>query len=134
MKVRYLFILFFIIIMIYAFYRVKIQKKDNKNTENYIAQSNVLETKKAKEIILAIPELDTINPIITSNKKVQDISTLIYEPLIGINENYQIEYCLAKECAKTSSNAYIIKLREAVKWSNGTKFTSNDVKNKKGIQ
>ena len=128
MKVRYLFILFFIIIMIYAFYRVKIQKKDNENTENYIAQSNVLETKKAKEIILAIPELDTINPIITSNKKVQDISTLIYEPLIGINENYQIEYCLAKECAKTSSNAYIIKLREAVKWSNGTKFTSNDVK------
>lgn len=128
MKFRYIFILFIIIIIIYAFYKVKIQKKDSNNSDNSIVQTNNKEIKKSTEITLAIPEFDTINPIITNNKKVQDIDRLIFEPLINITENYKLEYCLAKECAKTSNTTYIIKIRETIKWSDGTKFTSNDVK------
>ena len=128
MKIRYVFIIFIVIMMIYAFYKVKIQKKDLDDTGNSITQSNSQEIQKSKEITLAIPEFDTINPIITTNKKVQDIDRLIFEPLINITENYKKEYCLAKECAKTANNTYIIKLREAVKWSDGSKFTSDDVK------
>ena len=128
MKIRYVFILFIIIIMIYAFYKVKIQKKETDNKNNSIIQAEDKDVKKSKEITLAIPEFDTINPIITTNKKVQDIDRLIFDPLIGITEDYKIEYCLAKECAKISNNTYIIKLREAIKWSDGSKFTSNDVK------
>lgn len=128
MKIRYVFIIFIVIMMVYAFYKVKIQKKDLENEDNSMTQSNSQEIKKSKEITLAIPELDTINPIITTNKKVQDIDRLIFEPLINITENYKTEYCLAKECAKTTNNTYILKLREAVKWSDGSKFTSDDVK------
>ena len=124
----YLFILFIIFIMGFAIYRVKIQNGD-KNTETGSSGTvNTQEVQKGKEITLAVSEFDNINPIITSNKKVQDIDRLIYEPLVNITEDYNIEYTLAQECAKNSNNIYIIKLRQGVKWSDGSKFTSDDVK------
>ncbi len=72
--------------------------------------------------------LDTINPILSNNKNVQDISKLIYDPLITLTADYKAEACLAKEWAKQSDNSYLIKLRENVKWSDGQRFTSEDVK------
>ncbi len=71
---------------------------------------------------------DTINPILSKNKNVQDITKLIYEPLIDLTSDYKAQACLAKEWAKQSDNSYLIKLRENVKWSNGQKFTSEDVR------
>lgn len=123
----YIFILFIIIILGFAIYRVKFQNKSG-DENNSTATLAVGEVNKGKEMTLAISNFDTINPIITSNKKVQDIDTLIYEPLIGITEDYKLNYVLAKECARMSGNTYIIKLRQAVKWSDGSKFTSDDVK------
>ncbi|MBO6244312.1 MAG: hypothetical protein J6O41_07125, partial [Clostridia bacterium] len=35
--------------------------------------------------------------------------------------------CLAKEWAKQSDNSYLVKLRENVKWSDGQRFTAEDV-------
>ena len=123
----YIFILFIIIIMGFAIYRVKIQNSsDNENNNSTSTQAG--EVEKGNEMTLAISNFDTINPIITSNKKVQDIGRIIYEPLVSITEDYKLEYVLAKEIAKNSGNTYIIKLRQAVKWSDGTKFTSDDVK------
>ena len=71
---------------------------------------------------------DTINPILSNNKNVQDISKLIYDPLVTLTSDYKAEACLAKEWAKQSNNSYIIKLRENVRWSDGQKFTSEDVR------
>lgn len=124
----YMFILFIIVIMGFAIYRVKIQNADKNNETGAGGSTNTQEIEKGKEITLAISEFDNINPIITSNKKVQDIDKLIYEPLINITEDYNTEYILAQECARNSNNIYIIKLRQAVKWSDGSKFTSDDVK------
>lgn len=123
----YIFILFIVIILGFAIYRVKIQEKDNKGEEQ-INSKSIKEIQKGTEMTLAISEFDTINPIITNNKKVQDIDKTIYEPLIGITEDYKLENILATECAKISNNTYVIKLRQGVKWSDGTKFTSDDVK------
>lgn len=123
----YMFILFIIIIMGFAIYKVKIQNEE-KNIEKSTTSTSNQEVQKGKEITLAISEFDNINPIITSNKKVQDIDKLIYEPLINITEDYNIEYKLASECAKNANNVYIIKLRQGVKWSDGSRFTSDDVK------
>lgn len=123
----YIFILFIIVILGFAIYRVKIQEKDEKNEEQSQNQS-VKDIQKGREMTLAISEFDTINPIITKNKKVQDIDKIIYEPLIGVTEDYKLEYILATECAEISNNTYVIKLRQGVKWSDGTKFTSDDVK------
>ena len=123
----YIFIVFIIGIMAFAIYRVKIQNSNN-NKDGAASSSSVQEIEKGTEMTLAISEFDTINPIITSNKKVQDIDKLIYESLINITEDYKIEYCLAKEIAKNSEKTYIIKLKSGIKWSDGNRFTSYDVK------
>ena len=72
--------------------------------------------------------IDNINPILSNNKNVQDITKLIYEPLITLTSDYKATPCLAKEWAKQSDNSYLIKLRENVKWTDGQVFTSGDVK------
>lgn len=72
--------------------------------------------------------LDTMNPILTNNKNVQNISKLIYDPLVTLTSDYKAEPCLAKEWAKQSDNSYLIKLRENVKWSDGQRFTAEDVR------
>lgn len=69
-----------------------------------------------------------MNPILSNNKNVQDISKLIYDPLVTLTADYKAEPCLATEWAKQSDNSYLIKLRENVKWSDGQRFTSEDVK------
>ena len=72
--------------------------------------------------------LDTINPILSNNKNVQDISKLIYEPLVTLTADYKVEPALATEWAKQSDNSYLIKLRENAKWTGGQRFTSEDVR------
>lgn len=72
--------------------------------------------------------LDSINPIFSNNKNVQDITKLIYDPLVTLTADYKIEACLATEWAKQSDNSYLIKLRENVKWSDGQRFTSEDIR------
>lgn len=69
-----------------------------------------------------------MNPILTNNKNVQNISKLIYDPLVTLTSDYKAESCLATEWAKQSDNSYLIKLRENVKWSDGQRFTAEDVR------
>lgn len=69
-----------------------------------------------------------MNPILSNNKNVQDISKLIYDPLVTLTADYKAEPCLATEWAKQSDNSYLIKLRENVKWTEGQRFTAEDVR------
>lgn len=123
----YIFVLFIIGILGFAIYKVKVQNGDDEDFKGTSVTSSQ-EVQKGTEMTLAISEFDTINPIITNNRKVQDIDRIVYEPLIGITDDFKIEYILAVECANISANTYVIKLRQGVKWSDGTKFTSDDVK------
>ena len=123
----YIFVLFIIGILGFAIYKVKVQNGDDEDFKGTSVTSSQ-EVQKGTEMTLAISEFDTINPIITNNRKVQDIDRIVYEPLIGITEDFKLEYILAVECANISANTYVIKLRQGVKWSDGTKFTSDDVK------
>lgn len=68
-----------------------------------------------------------MNPILSNNKNVQDISKLIYDPLVTLTADYKAEPALAKEWAKQSDNSYLIKLRENTKWTSGQRFTAEDV-------
>ena len=125
--VKYVFIVFLIIlaVIVYSFY-----KRQGNDTEKKKSDPNEGETtiNVVKELRLAIAEYDTINPILSNNRNVQEISKIIYDPLVSINENYRAEGYLAQEVSKSSENSYIVKLREGVKWQDGTDFTSNDVK------
>ena len=80
---KYIFIIFVVGILIFAIVKIK--------TDEEQKQNGVQETRKQEEKItelhLGIAEFDTINPLLTKNKNVQDITKLIYEPLVNINEN-----------------------------------------------
>ena len=96
---KYIFIIFAIAIMIFAI--VKIKSEDQKK------ESQVYETKEETkeeitEIKLGVASFDSINPILSKNKNVQDISKIIFEPLMTLTKDYKLEYCLAKEWAKQS--------------------------------
>ena len=80
-----------------------------------------------KEINLGIAEFDTMNPILSYNKHVQEISRIIFEPLLEMDEEYKLKKCLAKDWAKTSENTYLVKIRDEIKWSDGTQFVVEDV-------
>ena len=120
---KYIFIIFVIIIVVIAFFLIR-SDENNQVTEE---ETTSVDEEIVREIRLGIAEFDTLNPLVTNNKNVQDITKLIYEPLVDISSDYQATPALATEWAKQDDTTYIIKLRENVKWSNGDRFTSEDV-------
>lgn len=122
--IKYIFIIFIIIILLYAIFKIR-QEEEGKQLESEYTSN---QEEKIRELTLGITELDTMNPILSNNKNVQDISKLIYDPLVTLTVDYKTEDCLAVEWAKQSDNSYLIKLRENVKWSDGQKFTAEDVR------
>ena len=123
---KYIFFIFIILIAIFVIYKINNGNKSagKEKGEEILAEGN---EQVEQKINLGIAEFDIINPILSKNKYVQNISKLIYEPLISINSNYELEGKLASEWAKTSETTYVIKLKENVTWSNGEKFTAQDV-------
>ena len=122
--IKYVFVIFIIILLIFAVYIIKNDEQEKKQEQDYTAST---QDTKVREIKLGIAELDTMNPILSNNKNVQQISKLIFEPLVDLSSDYKAEPCLAVEWAKQSDNSYLIKLRENVRWSDGQSFTAEDV-------
>ena len=122
--VKYIFIIFVIVIIIAVVY--KLNKDDEKQKAE---EQNTVEVEEEiiKEINLGIAEFDTINPILSQNKHVQEISRIIFEPLLELDDEYRIKKCLVKDWAKTSETTYLIKIRNDVKWSDGSELTVEDV-------
>ena len=81
-----------------------------------------------KDIRLSIAEFDTINPILSKNRNVQEISRIIFEPLVTLNENYKLQFCLADDIVKQDDLNYLISIRKGVLWHDGTDLTAKDVK------
>lgn len=121
--IKYVFIVFVIAIIIAVIY------ESNKSNETQTEEQHTSSTEEEmiKEITLGIASFDTINPILSQNKQVQEISRIIYEPLFELDSEYKLQKCLAKDWAKTSATTYLIKIRNDVKWSDGTPFTIDDV-------
>ncbi len=121
---KYVFAIFVIGIMIFAIYKIKTEEEKEEQEQT---QVNV-EEEKFTEITLGIASLDSTNPILSKNKNIQDISKIIYEPLVNLTEDYKAEPCLAEEWAKQNETTYIIKLKDNVRWADGEKFIADDVK------
>lgn len=120
--------IFVIVVLILGFYTTyKLIKEDSLNENEALDQTSKVSTIQ-KDLRLAIAEMDTMNPILSNNRNVQEISKIIFEPLVTLNENYKLEYCLATEVVKQDDLNYLIKLRQGVLWQDGTNFTANDVK------
>lgn len=122
---KYVFIVFAIAIMIFAVIKIK---KDEQKKEKVEYEESQEETQEVTELKLGVALFDSINPILSKNKNIQDISKIIFEPLMTLSKDYKLETCLAKEWAKQNETTYLIKLRDDKKWSDGQKFTADDVK------
>lgn len=123
--IKYIFFVVIAILLIFAIYKVNSGNGDKKGSS---AEGTNQQQEITKEIKLAVAELDTMNPILSRNKNIQEVGKLIYEPLVNITQDYKAEPCLATEWAKSDGNSYILKLREDVRWSNNEKFNGEDVR------
>ena len=122
--IKYIFILFVIILAIITYVVYQRTTSGGESAEAETAEENF---NMVKELRLGIAEFDTINPLLSNNKNVQQISKLIYDSLITFDENYNFNYSLAKEISKTNNKEYVIKLREEVYFHSGEKLTAEDV-------
>ena len=122
---KYIFIIFAIAITIFAIVKIK---TDEQKKEAQVYEPKEETEEEITEIKLGVASFDSINPILSKNKNVQDISKIIFEPLMTLTSDYKLENSLAKEWAKQNETTYIIKLRDDKKWSDGQKFTAEDVK------
>lgn len=121
---KYIFAVVVVFIIGYTMYVLFQNKTEEENTS--LDQTSTL-TNIQTDLRFAIAEMDTINPILSNNRNVQEISKIIYEPLISLNENYKLEYRLAEEIAKTDDISYVVKLRKGVLWSDRSEFNVDDV-------
>lgn len=122
---KYIFIIFVIILIIVTCVKfLNSEESTNKEDLDQTSKSNLIQT----DLRLAIAGFDCLNPLISNNKNVQEISKIIYESLVTFNSELKLENCLAKEIAKKDNNNYIVKLREDVRFQDGSKLTSEDVK------
>ena len=123
--IKYFFIIFAIGIIIFAIYKINSKEENNLNNEAAEPQA----TEKAESILnIGISDFDNINPLITKNKDIISLSTILYEPLLKLTENYEIENCLAEEWSKTDRTVYLVKLKDGLKWEDGSSVTGEDVK------
>ena len=104
---KYIFIIFAVGIIAYAGYRI--YNNQNKEEENNQDSTTVVEENIIRDLRMGITNYDTMNPLITQNKDIINIDTLIYEPLFNLTKDYQLEPCLAKECSKTGDKIYVVK-------------------------
>ena len=121
---KYIFVIVVIVLSIYAGY--KLIKEDSMSNTEHLDQTSTVSTIQ-KDLRFAIAELDTINPILSNNRNVHEVTKIIYEPLVTLNQNYKLTYCLAEEVVKQDDTTYIVKLRKGVLWQDGSNFTEKDV-------
>ena len=123
---KYVFIIFVIGLIVFSGYTF--YKNEKKNTEETLAEKKVEEVELYDNIRLGIASYDNFNPIISKNKNVQETSKLIYDSILTIDKDYNIQTCLATEWSKTGDLKYVVKLRENVKWHDDSEFTAEDIK------
>lgn len=123
--VKYIFAVIVIGLVIYAAYSIY---GKNDNTKKEIEEVSNVELNIIDNIRIPIVNFDTMNPILSNNSHIQNIAKLVYEPLLNIDENYNIELCLANEYSKVNGTSYIVKLKNNVKWNDGNTLNANDVK------
>ena len=122
--IKYIFAAIVIFLIGYTFYAIA---QNNAKEENVSLDQTSTVSNIQTDLRLAIAELDTINPILSHNRNVQEVTKIIYEPLVTLDENYKLEYCLAEEIAKIDDLNYIIKLKKGILWENNTTFSADDV-------
>lgn len=125
-SLKAIFIILIVILLSLAIYNSFFEKEETANIVSDL-KSIVNEDIVSTNLRIGIIEFDNMNPILSNNKNIQDISRLIFEPLFTLTEEYKLKGVLAEECSRIDEKTYIIKLKENIKWQDGKKFDSSDV-------
>lgn len=128
MKLKYfknIFIVTIILLILAGIYIIYIKRSPAKNNlETQGKETNVI-----KEFSIGVTDFDTINPILSKNLEIQYLNKLIYEPLVNITKDFNVEPSIAEEWSKIDDVTYIIKLDEGKTWENGRRVQVEDVEN-----
>ncbi len=122
--IKYIFIIIVLGIIGFSIFKIYGSKETKVPEENLHYEKVTMIT----SLRLGIAEYDSINPLISKNRDIINILPIVYEPLFTIDKQYKLQDCLATEISKINNTSYIIKLKENVKWQDGTLFTVEDVK------
>jgi peptide/nickel transport system substrate-binding protein len=76
----------------------------------------------AQQAILPRPD-----PYALTTNMEHTIVLSMFDPLSRVNEEGALTYYLAESYEPEGDNAWIVKLKQGVKWSDGTEFTADDV-------
>ena len=120
---KVIFTLIIIILILVSIYMIYI--KDSKASDEGV--TNGKEIIITKDIIIGITAFDTINPLLTKSLELQHITKLIYEPLINITQDFDLEPAIAKEWSRIDERIYLVKIDEDKKWSNGNRVKIEDI-------
>ena len=129
-----IFVIFIIAISILVIFFMSKKNKEN------IHEENVEYINKKEDIRLAVLNLDTLNPILTKNRYVYDLTNLFYDSIINLDENYKPSLELGESIEKIDDLKYKLKLKD-VNWNNmedkltpeDVKFTVDKIREHKGI-
>ena len=128
MKLKYfknIFIVTIILLILAGIYIIYIKRGPAKNNlETQGKETNVI-----KGFSIGVTDFDTINPILSKNLEIQYLNKLIYEPLVNITRDFNVEPSIAEEWSKIDDVTYIIKLDEGKTWENGRRVQVEDVEN-----
>ena len=92
---KYIFVLFVIGIIGYSAYKLYYNKGEQ--PENEIVNDVKTQSTMLTNIRIGISNFDNINPLISNNRDVINLSTILYEPLCSLTNDYHLELKLAKE-------------------------------------
>ena len=123
---KYIFIVFIIALIIgtiYVLYNQNIEKEQVE--ENNVPKESQVEM--LDSLTMGLCNYDTMNPLLTNNKEIINLSKIIFDPLLNITSDYKIEYSLAKSCTKKDDLTYEIKLDTSIKWQDGSSLIARDV-------
>ena len=112
------------VILTATFFIYRNNTKKEESQTNEVSENNVAIVDNLK---MGISGYDTINPILTKNKEILNLDKLIFEPLINLTSDYQIENNLIEGLTKISDIKYQITLKQGIKWQDGTTLTTADV-------
>lgn len=73
--------------------------------------------------------IQKVNPLVVSSIQIEkDLNELIYESLVSVNANGEVVYELAEAiAANDKGDNYRVKLKEGIKWHDGSELTVKDV-------
>ena len=97
---KYIFIAFIIILIIgttYILYTQNKKEDDESEQENNIQETSV---QVLDSMTMGISNYDTMNPILTNNKEIINISKIIFEPLINITSDYNLVLKKVTQCMR----------------------------------